>query len=248
MSKPGMRWKKIDGRILDIEKTVIAIFFLLMSGAVFIDVVHRVFSRTPGRLSFLLSSLLARFGTVVAPAHLDRLVSPLIIFFVGVLICVIAVSTSSKEKSFSVKSVLKGAGAMLVLTLVVQAVVRFIPYGFVWSPYFGLIGFLWIGLLGASGATSLHQHLQLEMGEKLWPKKFLPHVLKVNRGLSALFCLGLAILAAHSVIDHFQDWSSAGGSAGLIPSLGWPKWIVYLVIPYAFSMMSVRFALGGAKE
>jgi TRAP-type C4-dicarboxylate transport system permease small subunit len=78
------------------------------------------------------------------------------------------------------------------------------------------------------------------MGDKLWPEHLLPWVKKVTHVTVAVFCFGLAILGLLSVVDHYEDWVSGPG-AGLIPSIDWPKWLVFAIIPYAFGMMGLRF-------
>jgi TRAP-type C4-dicarboxylate transport system permease small subunit len=117
--------------------------------------------------------------------------------------------------------------------------VRWVPQGMVWAPYFGLTCLLWIGLLGASMATHSGQHLALEMGEKIWPERFRPHVKRVAAAIVGLLTLALCLLGVLSVVDHYRDWASGPG-AGLIPSIDWPKWAVFLVVPYSFGMMALR--------
>jgi len=84
------------------------------------------------------------------------------------------------------------------------------------------------------------------MGEKLWPKKMLPAVRTFAQLIVGAFVLTIAYLGTLSVIEHYNDWQS-GPQAGLIPSIDWPKWMVYLVIPYAFLMMGLRFFGMGLK-
>ena len=84
------------------------------------------------------------------------------------------------------------------------------------------------------------------MGEKLWPQKMLPAVRTLAYLIVGLFVFTIGYLGILSVIEHYGDWQS-GPQAGLIPSIDWPKWMVYLVIPYSFLMIGLRFFGIGLK-
>lgn len=251
MAKPKRKGseglKKIDGAIYRGERTLVGYLFFLMAIVVFVDVVHRIFSRTPGRVSVILSALLSGSPT---PQALDVWVTPTIIAFSVFFLAFGAIRTRARAKTKKVpplgKNTVQAVIASVVLGAVVAAFTTFVPQGLVWSPYFGLCSLLWIGLIGASMATYNNQHLTLEMGEKLWPAKMLPHVRTVNGLIVAAFAGFIAILGAMSVLDHFQDWRSAPGAA-LVPSIDWPKWIVFIVIPYSFGMISLRYLARALK-
>lgn len=222
---------KIDEAIYHWERKLAGWISLGMAVVVFFDVVHRIFSRTPGRLSTFLGSNLGR-----DPMELETGIAPAIIFLCFWLLSFGALKTRGGYQNVGVRSLI----ATVVLTVIVQGFLRFVPQGLVWSPYLGLSALLWMGLLGASMATHKGQHLSMELGEKLWPKKLLKPVRLINGLVVGGFCAFLAILACTSLSDHFQDWNS-GPEAGLIPAIDWPKWVVFSIIPYAFSMMALRF-------
>lgn len=234
------RFEKIDRGIYIAERFVAGWISLGMAAIVFFDVVHRVFSRSPGRISSLLGTWLEKDPLVFEPVF-----SPCIILLSIWALAFGALKTRGSEKVF-LKSIL----ATAALTGIVQAFLIFVPQGLVWSPYLGLSALLWIGLLGASMATHQGSHLSMELGEKLWPKKALRAVRGVNGIIVGVFCAFLAVLAVASLLDHYKDWTS-GPEAGLIPAIEWPKWVVFTVIPYAFSVMAFRFcsqALGLIKK
>lgn len=239
--------QKLDQKLYAFEKKAVGWIFMAMSGVVFVDVVHRIFSRSPGRLSVILKR-----------EDLDQTVMPVVLSAVLLLLCFGALKTRNtaraKKKQEATKKFprLMGEtiGLAIALVAIVGAFVKFMPSGLIWSPYFGLCCLLWVGLMGASMATYTGQHLQMEMGEKIWPKRLRPHVALVQGWVVGAFCAVIAVLGMLSVLDHLQDWRSAPG-AGLIPSIDWPKWIVYLVIPYSFGMISFRFisrAMGWTKK
>lgn len=228
----------IDVLICKAEKSIASFLFLLMSLVVFADVLHRVFSRTPGRLASMIAPLLQSTPEAMDPV-IDRAVVP-VLFFIAAFGAILSRARALKTEVRLGKAALQAFVGSLGTGLAIIAFIKLVPSGLVWSPYFGLSCLLWLGLLGASIATHQGQHLALEMGEKLWPEKLRPTISKIASSLVGGFCLLIGVLAVLSVKDHYVDWSSGPG-AGLIPSIEWPKWAVYLVIPYSFSMMGFRF-------
>jgi TRAP-type C4-dicarboxylate transport system permease small subunit len=237
---------RFNAAIVSIEKNLAGLLFLLMSVVVLADVLHRIFSRTPGRIASLLSGWFPNFWNAADPQiielldqRVDRLLMP-IVFFVVALFAIRTRARALHRPLTWARSCVQAALGSLVLGLSIIAFIKWIPSGLVWSPYFGLTCLVWLGLLGASIAADQGQHLALEMGEKIWPEKIRPIINKIAAILTGCFCAWIAVLAFLSVHDHYVDWSS-GPEAGLIPSIEWPKWMVYSVIPYSFGMMAFRF-------
>lgn len=231
--------RKVDKKIYQIERAFVGYLFLAMSVVVFVDVLHRVFSREPGRLSVFFAHL----AGIHHPEQFEVFLSPLITVTTTLLVSYFAIKTHNKNKKNVITKkqlLLKSIFAAIVAIGFTQGFIRVDPQGVIWAPYFGLICLLWVGFIGASMATHTNQHLLLEMGEKLWPQKFLPAVRTFAHIVVGIFVLTIAYLGMLSVIEHLHDWQS-GPQAGLIPSIDWPKWVVYLVIPYSFLMMTLRF-------
>jgi TRAP-type C4-dicarboxylate transport system permease small subunit len=233
------RLDRLDRAIYRGERFFAGALFLLMAVVVFADVVHRVLSRTPGRFSVMLSGVLGR-----SPEELETSVSPALILLLFFFIAWLAIRTRARPDGTPRPGrgtcVLLAVASTLVLAIAARLFLKLAPEGIVWAPYFGLCCLLWSGLIGASMATYTGQHLTMEMGEKIWPSAALPWIRRLAQLLTGAFTLVIATLGAMSVRAHFEDWSSGPG-AGLIPSIDWPKWIVFLVIPYAFVMITLRF-------
>jgi TRAP-type C4-dicarboxylate transport system permease small subunit len=201
---------------------------------VFFDVVHRVFTRTPGRISVMLAGI-----TGAAAESLDEVVSPALISVSLFAVVILAVRTRSRDIPLG-RAALIAAVLSASMIMVVQVFIRVMPEGIVWAPYLSLCLLLWSGLIGASMATHANSHLALEVGEKLWPAGVRPFVRGLARITAGLFSLMIAVLAAMSTIDHLQLWLETP-QAALIPAVDLPKWLVFLVVPYAFGMMGLRF-------
>ncbi len=214
--------------------------FVGMAAVVFADVVHRVASRSPGRLAVILSGLFP--GT--SPEALDELAAPAISLLVLFFLCYGAVRTRTQkpgERPMTPgRALVLGLAFTVGIALVVQGFVWLKPEGIMWAPALGLALLLWVGLLGASMATYAGRHLALEMGEKLWPEAVRPKIRALAQGVAAAFCILLVVLGAMSTYDHYAAWRTSP-QADLLPSVNLPKWIVFVVVPYAFGMMALRF-------
>jgi TRAP-type C4-dicarboxylate transport system permease small subunit len=241
-AKAGL--EALDQKIYRAERGAVGWIFLAMSAVVFVDVVHRVFSRSPGRIAEILAGLAGSDAE-----RLDAWLAPALTGAVTWAMAYGAIRTRERSRKKKARPLAKAAGMALAFTvgagLVVGGFTRFVPEGVVWAPYFGLSALLWIGLIGASMAAHQGSHLALEMGDKLWPARVRPVIKTISQTVTALFCLVIAALGAMSIAEHFHDWRSAAG-AGLLPSIDWPKWLVFLVIPYAFTMIALRFAARAA--
>ncbi|HSI05953.1 MAG TPA: TRAP transporter small permease [Myxococcota bacterium] len=224
-----------------------------MGLVVFVDVVHRIFSRSPGRLATLLAGVLQHFGGDVTVAGLDATVAPGIILGVGFLTVYAALRTRAQASGRSLGRgalVLRAFVGTVLITVLVQGFVRLRPEGMVWAPYSALVTLLWVGLIGASMATYKGRHLALEMGEKLWPASLQPTIKRIALIVTAAFSLLIVLLGSISLADHFAAWRESPTS-DLIPAVDWPKWVVFAVVPYAFAMIAIRLvgrALGLLPE
>ncbi len=230
---------RVDAAVYKVEQKIVGTFLVLMAGSVFIDVVHRVFSRSPGRLSVILGAMIDK-----SPESLDVIVTPVIVALVSFGVVYLAFRTRKPERGHAPMArkpaLIRAVIATLVLTAIVQGFVQFAPQGVVWAPYFALSLFLWVGLVGASMATYASRHLALEMGEKLWPEKMRPGIKSLSRLVAGAFSLLLAVLGSMSLYDHFVLWTDTP-QAALIPAVDIPKWIVFAVVPYAFLAVALRF-------
>ncbi len=126
------------------------------------------------------------------------------------------------------------AGITVGLSLLVVLFAK--PGGWVFAQKLALVMMLWVALLGASMATYERAHLSLEMGEKIWPRRFL-HVIKAfAHALTSACCLVLFLLSVH-MVREYMGWGQ------VIEANEWlPRWVAVLIMAYVFGAMSVRFA------
>jgi TRAP-type C4-dicarboxylate transport system permease small subunit len=224
---------RVDARLFYVEQRLSGAMMFAMGALVTLDVVHRVFSRSPGRIASMLASLIGG-----EPEQHDTFLAPLLIVLAVLALSYGAFRSRDPELPTS-QAAVRALAATAVSIAVVQAFVRLFPEGIVWAPAVGLCLLLWVGLMGASMATYKSRHLALEMGEKLWPEKARPAMRAVSKLVTASFTLFLAGLGLASTYGHYGSWMEDPLSA-IIPSAELPKWLVFSVVPFAFGVMTVR--------
>jgi TRAP-type C4-dicarboxylate transport system permease small subunit len=99
-----------------------------------------------------------------------------------------------------------------------------------------LVMMIWVALLGASMATYDRSHLALEMGEKLWPKSLLRYVKAVAHAVTSGFCVLCLIVSVHLVQSQADQGLRIEANRWL------ETWQAFLVMPYTFAAMAIRFA------
>jgi TRAP-type C4-dicarboxylate transport system permease small subunit len=233
--------RKVDAALHRAERVLAGALFLFMAFIMFASVTHRVFSREEGRLAALLGKLLASLGIVLDRETLHGPVSAGLSLGIGLLFTYAALRTMKRDTPLSAGRAL---GLALVITAVLAGVIQLLlwalPNGLVWGPVMALASMLWVSFLGASIATYEKRHLALEMGEKIWPEKLMPAVRSVGMMVTALFVFFLLALACVSIADHHAGWVVNHLAGNLLPTEV-PKWVVFLIIPYTFGVMTFRF-------
>lgn len=220
--------KKWSDKLADVEKRFVSIAMAVMGIVVFLDVAHRV-SSTRGGLS---QRVFGDSDAGVAAATVA--VTAIWIIAVRGALAMRQEPGGARAWIKSVVVVAAGFGALKLFVLV-------LPNGLIWSKTLGLVLMLWIGLIGASLATHERRHLALDLGSKLWPKKWLPAIQGIGNLVTAFFCVTMAALAIVSIKAHFGDWQDTDGAGGIYPDLPIPKWIAFLVMPLGFGLMTLRF-------
>ena len=121
----------------------------------------------------------------------------------------------------------------------IQIVLRNVWHmGWVWAdPLLGM-GLLWLTMLGALAAAGRGRHLSIDLAEALLPRRAAAVLARIMALFAAVVCVLLAWAAGRYV----------GFQRELDPSrlLGWPVWKYQLIIPAAFWLMALRFAVRAA--
>ena len=121
----------------------------------------------------------------------------------------------------------------------IQIVLRNVWHtGWTWAePLLGM-GLLWLTMLGALAAAGRGRHLSIDLAEALLPRRAAAGLARFMALFAAVVCVLLAWAVGRYV----------GFQRELDPSrlLGWPVWKYQLIIPAAFWLMALRFAVRAA--
>lgn len=221
-------WRRVDAWLFRAELMVCLALLAGMTGAVFVDVVHRQAS-TMGPMERLL-------GSDIAASAVNG-----VAWF---LVCALAVWTR-KNPADNTPSVFRKGALVAVFGIgglaAVKSVVWLFPHGLVWSQTFGLCGMLWCAFLGASMATHHRAHLVLEVVDFAWSDRAKPVVARVGSSFAAVFCGMMAWLSFLQVKHQYVTWVESEHVSGMFESFIVPKWIVYSILPVTFTTMGGRF-------
>lgn len=126
--------------------------------------------------------------------------------------------------------------AAIILLPVLQILSRLLEWqGFLWADQAVRLGVLWLALAGAMIASRQQQHIRIDLLQHfenthwyLWVQRFTHLCTALTCGVIAWFSIGL-------VKEDYQF----GGSA----FLDLPLWACEIIIPVAFSIIALRFAV-----
>ncbi len=237
---------RADRALWRVERWLAGGLFLAMVLVVATSVIHRVFSREEGRLSTLLLNVLQRLGVAADPATVHGSGSLAINLSLGGLAAVMAARTlkpSGTARELAGVAALIWAGGVGL----VAAILALFPNGLVFGPAVALACMLWVGFLGASIATYEKRHLALEVADKIWPAPAQRWVQGVAGLLTAILCALLTALTAISLSGHHATWTINPLAGRLLPT-EIPNWTVFMVLPYTFAVMSLRFTGAGVSR
>lgn len=94
-------------------------------------------------------------------------------------------------------------------------------------------GVLWIAMLAGVLAADTGQHIRIDVLRPWLPDSVRPWVVRLMRLLTSLICATLAAASASLVQLEY--------SLNDIAFLGIPRWVVLIIIPLGFGLMSWRF-------
>jgi C4-dicarboxylate transporter, DctQ subunit len=131
-----------------------------------------------------------------------------------------------------VVSVLLVAATLLTF---LQVVMRY-GFGstFSWGEELIINMLIWAGLIGSSLALRMGIHIGVDVFVKKFPLRVAKALTLLSLALGLAFCLVLAVLSVKFVM-FLMD------SGQMSSSLDIPMWILYLCLPIAFTLMTLRF-------
>jgi len=125
--------------------------------------------------------------------------------------------------------------AVLIVSIFVNILLRaFFESGLSWLEEFSRYVFVFSTFLGASIAVETDQHPKMSAVIDLAPKK-ISLTLQV---IGSLFC---AVLSAVVAYYGYQQILRMIGNNAMASSLPVPMWVVYLIIPLAMAVSTIRY-------
>lgn len=249
--KPRPPWlrqlDRCDRAIYRGEQVVCGVVFLTLIAVMAIYVLQRVFSRPQGRLSTAMLKIAGAVGQAPDPLVVHGPVSTAVNLTLGFGLALLVMRTSVGTKTWPWSKALTAALALTVTGVAAVALVLVaLPNGLIWGPSAALVGMLWSGFLGASLATYEKKHLALELADKIWPQPWQRAVKGLALLLTTALCALLSVLAWYSVRAHFDTWQADPEAGTLLPT-AWPRWVLLVALPIAWTLISLRFLAEGLR-
>ena len=134
------------------------------------------------------------------------------------------------------RTVLAVLVAGMVLLSAAQVLMRNVWHtGWPWvEPLMGM-ALLWMAMLGALAATGRGRHIAIDLASALLPRALAAQAARVSSVAAAVVC-GILAYASWRYVSFLADMETN-------PLLGIPQWKYYGVIPAAFGLMALRFAV-----
>lgn len=125
--------------------------------------------------------------------------------------------------------------AMLLLASSQIFLRNLLDVGLVWADPLLRIMVLWLGLLGALAASRDNKHITIDILTKFIPAS----ARNLTRTFTSLFTsIVSAVIAYHSARFVLMDYDS-----GNVAAAGLPAWLFEIVIPVAFTLITVRYLI-----
>jgi len=107
--------------------------------------------------------------------------------------------------------------------------------GIVWSDVMVRILVLWVGLIGAMVASRHDNHIAIDILNRYMPERAKVYANFVIKLFTALIC---TIVAYYSLLFVEMEFADGGIAFALVPT-----WLCEAIIPFAFSVIALRYFL-----
>ncbi|MBX7117167.1 MAG: TRAP transporter small permease [Myxococcaceae bacterium] len=223
----------VDNAIYRVERWLCLSLLGAMCVAVFLDVVHRVWS-TEGKIDKLFASV---FSPSVAPWLA-------LAFYAAVSTALIFAAFRTRKSTSHYSSGRTWAFSLAItagIGLFIRTFLWLAPNGLVWAQTFALCAMLWVGFLGASMAAHGNSHLTLEIMEFVWKGKVKANIGRAGALAAAAFTGTLGYLCFLHVVFHYRGFVESDGVSGRFEGFEAPRYVVYAVLPLTMWLMTLRY-------
>ena len=142
-----------------------------------------------------------------------------------------------KKWSISIENTILAILFCLMIFLAISQIILriFFSSGLVWADELIKFLVLWISLIASISAVSSDRHLRIDLVSHFIPKDYFPFIRIVIDLFSSIIC-GLVSWQAYRFLRLSIEFQET-----VLVNI--PAWIIYLVLPFAFLVMSYRFFL-----
>ncbi len=128
--------------------------------------------------------------------------------------------------------------AAIILLPVLQILSRWLEWqGLLWADQAVRLGVLWLALVGAMIASRNQQHIRIDLFQHADDSRWYQWLQRFIHLCTAAICAVIAWFSIKLVKDDYQY--------GSIAFLDLPLWFCEIIIPLAFSVIALRFAIAG---
>jgi TRAP-type C4-dicarboxylate transport system permease small subunit len=133
-------------------------------------------------------------------------------------------------------AILVGLLLLMIVLAVTQIFLRnLFSAGIVWSDIMVRILVLWVGLIGAMVASRQDNHIAIDLLDRYLPERAKLYTDVVVRLFTALICM---IVAYYSLLFVQMEFADGGMAFARVPT-----WLCEAIIPFSFTVMSLRYFL-----
>lgn len=126
-------------------------------------------------------------------------------------------------------------GSMILLACTQILLRNVFDSGLTWADPVLRVMVLWLGMLGALAASRGNRHIVIDVLSPIMPKPALRWTRLITSLFTAVVCAAVAWYAGQFVLS---EWEYGGRGAADLPTALWAS-----IIPLAFGLMALRFAL-----
>jgi TRAP-type C4-dicarboxylate transport system permease small subunit len=131
-------------------------------------------------------------------------------------------------------------GAMIVLAPLQIALRLFFNEGMTWADPLIRVLVLWVGLFGAISASRGDRHINIDVLSRILRGRV--------RALVGLVVHAFTASVSGIVAWHAWRFVQSEREYGSTAFLDVPAWVLEIVLPFAFAMIAIRYALYAAAE
>ncbi len=124
---------------------------------------------------------------------------------------------------------------MVILSFLQVVLRNFFDTGLLWGDIFLRHLVLWVGFVGASLATRQEKHINIDIFNRIIPKKFIPPVKIIVDLISLVICIILAKASYEFMIMEKEAGTTVFNNVR--------SWIIGIILPAGFGLIAVRFIL-----